>query len=133
MACDSSPHNACGQILFSLKMSRLNYLVKETPYSAYVTIRKKFIQSHEAIQHPFTNMSDEKDNISKQEMNDLEERNYDLETKIAILTIALDEAEDKNKELQRENIKIKDSIEDVYKEKEIKLKKLKFESRKPKV
>jgi hypothetical protein len=99
MSGDSSPHNACGQILFSLRMSKLNYVVKETPYSAYVTIRKKFIQSHEAIQPPFTNISDEKDNISKKEMNSLKERNKDLETKNAILTIALDEAEDKNKEL----------------------------------
>ena len=99
MACDSSPHNACGQILFSLKMSKLNYVVKETPYSAYVTIRKKFIQSHEAIQPPFMNIHDEKSNISEKEMDSLKERNKDLETKIALLTIGLDEAEDKNKAL----------------------------------
>ena len=35
---------ACGQILFCLKNSNLNYLVKETPYSAYITIRKKFVK-----------------------------------------------------------------------------------------
>ena len=36
---------ACGQILFSLKTSKLNYMVKETPFSAYVTIRKKFVKN----------------------------------------------------------------------------------------
>ena len=41
---ENSPYYACDQILFSLKMSRLNYLVNETPYSAYITIRKKFIK-----------------------------------------------------------------------------------------
>ena len=45
MASDFSPHNACGKIFFCLKKSNLNYVVKETPFSAYVTIRKKFIQS----------------------------------------------------------------------------------------
>ena len=35
---------ACGQILFSLKNSNLNYLVRETPYSAYITIRKKLVK-----------------------------------------------------------------------------------------
>ena len=52
MAGDSSPHNNCGQIPFSLKMSKLNYVVKETPYSAYITIRKKFIQSSEGVLEP---------------------------------------------------------------------------------
>ena len=56
-------------------MSKLNYVVKETPYSAYVTIRKKFILSHEAIQPPFMNIHDEKSNISEKEMDSLKERN----------------------------------------------------------
>ena len=44
------PHIACGQILFSLKMSKLNYVLKETPFSSNVII-KKFIQSS-VIPHP---------------------------------------------------------------------------------
>ena len=56
-------------------MSKLNYVVKETPYSAYVTIRKKFILSHEAIQPPFMNIHDETSNISEKEMDSLKERN----------------------------------------------------------
>ena len=44
MTVKNSPDFACGQILFSLKMSKLNYLVNETPYSMYVTVRKKFLK-----------------------------------------------------------------------------------------
>ena len=44
MVGESSAQYACGKILFSLKNSNLNYVVKETPYSAYITIRKKFIK-----------------------------------------------------------------------------------------
>ena len=38
---NSSAEFACGQILFTLKHSKLNYIVKETPYSAYITINKE--------------------------------------------------------------------------------------------
>ena len=49
--------------------------------------------------------------VLKKEMNSLKERNKDLKTKIAILTIALDESEDKNKELQRETMKIEGCLQ----------------------
>ena len=51
MAGETCPHNMCGQILVCLKMSNLNYVVKETPYSAYVTIRKKFIPSDRELEN----------------------------------------------------------------------------------
>ena len=47
MARENSAEKACGTILFCLKMSKLNYMVKETPFSAYVKIRKKFVKSSE--------------------------------------------------------------------------------------
>ena len=37
--------NVFGQVMICLRMSKLDYLVNETPYSAYVTIRKKFVKS----------------------------------------------------------------------------------------
>ena len=36
------PIEACENILSKIRMSGLNFVVQETPYSAYVTIRKKF-------------------------------------------------------------------------------------------
>ena len=41
MTVKNSPGFACGQVLYSLKMSRLNYLLQETPFSINITIRTK--------------------------------------------------------------------------------------------
>ena len=87
MVSDSSPHNVCGQILFSLKMSKLNYVVKETRFSAYVcTIF-------------------------------LKEKNRDLETKLGLITFELEETQVKNEALEKEDEKLEDSIEEVLTEK----------------
>ena len=49
---------ACGQLLFNLRNSNLNYLVKETPYSAYITIRKKLVkEAFEAVQMSVADIS----------------------------------------------------------------------------
>ena len=42
MTVKNSPEFACGQVLYSVKMSRLNYFLQETPFSVYITLRKKF-------------------------------------------------------------------------------------------
>ena len=48
MSSEKSPDFASGQVLFCLKMLRLNFIVNETPFSLYITIRKKFIRdAHE--------------------------------------------------------------------------------------
>ena len=39
-----SANYVCNQVLKIVKESNLNYLVNETPYSAYVTIRKRFVK-----------------------------------------------------------------------------------------
>ena len=45
MSSEYSAEKACGQVFICLKMSKLNYVVRETPFSAYVTIRKKFMKN----------------------------------------------------------------------------------------
>ena len=47
MASEFTAEKACGQLLICLKMSKLNYIVNETPFSAYITIRKKFLRNVE--------------------------------------------------------------------------------------
>ena len=42
-----SAQNAFGQVLICLRLSKLNYTVKETPYSGYLTIRKTFVKEME--------------------------------------------------------------------------------------
>ena len=44
MANNVKAHKVCEDLLSILKSSKLNYLVKETPYSAFVTIRKRFLK-----------------------------------------------------------------------------------------
>ena len=39
---DPRANETCNTILSSLRKSGLNFIAQETPYSAYVTIRKKF-------------------------------------------------------------------------------------------
>ena len=46
----NSPEFASGQIIYCLKMSRLNYIVKETPYSVYITVQKTFIKDEPEVQ-----------------------------------------------------------------------------------
>ena len=133
MAGDSSPHNACGQILFSLKMTKLNYVVKGTPFSAYITIRKKFIQSSFV---PQPDVAIEKVTATENELVSLKEKNRDLETKLALITFELEETQVKNEVLEKENGKLEDDIEEVLNEKrnvikdkdELSIENLKFKS-----
>ena len=47
MTGNSKANYVCNQVLRVIKESDLNYLVNETPYSAFITIRKKFIKNRE--------------------------------------------------------------------------------------
>ena len=42
----SRPHHLCAQVLDTLRESGLTFNLSETPYSAYITIRKKFIKEY---------------------------------------------------------------------------------------
>ena len=46
----TKPEIACENVLLSLKVSRLTFSVQETPYSCYITIRKKFVKSFQQQQ-----------------------------------------------------------------------------------
>ena len=41
-----NPHNTCAQILNTLRSSGLTYTLNETPYSVYLTVRKKFTKEY---------------------------------------------------------------------------------------
>ena len=41
------PEIACDNVMLTLKVSRLTFSVKETPYSCHVTIHKKFLPNSE--------------------------------------------------------------------------------------
>ena len=45
-----NPHNTCANILDSLRSSGLTYTLNETPYSVYLTVRKKFTKEYATTQ-----------------------------------------------------------------------------------
>ena len=117
---NSSAEFACGQILFTLKHSKLNYIVKETPYSAYITIRKKLLK-------PFVREASEdetsesivvsvNDKNIQNENSKLKDRNLDLERMHALLLIEFEELEIKHKELKNINGLLDDKAEELVKE-----------------
>jgi hypothetical protein len=52
MASKVSAENVFGQVLICLRMSQLDFLVKETPYAAYITVRKKLTKYVEVNNNP---------------------------------------------------------------------------------
>ena len=93
MVGENSPEFASGKILYGLKMSKLNYVVKETPYSAYITIRKTFIKDDTAVGNTnsddFHTLNSDKDI----ELNNLKGRTKDLETLLELAKVNFEEIE----------------------------------------
>ena len=46
-----NPHVTCVKVLDTLKYSGLTYTLNETPYSVYVTVRKKYTKEYTPSQH----------------------------------------------------------------------------------
>ena len=118
MVFESSSQIMCGQILFGLQMSKLNYVVRETPYSAYITIRKKFIKPSDDKHEPLyvKNNVDVKVTNDEKEKLDLKEKNANLERTVALLTLDLEKAECEYELLDKKNIELENNIENMYKE-----------------
>ena len=97
-----------GQVMICLRMSKLDYLVNETPYSAYVTIRKKFLKSvdHEVIEerNDTKNKTHDDQKPLENDENSLKQRIKDLECKCEKLTFEYEEFEVKYQELEKEKI-----------------------------
>ena len=46
-----NPHVSCAKVLDTLKYSGLTYTLNETPYSVYLTVRKKYTKEYSPTQH----------------------------------------------------------------------------------
>ena len=112
MTGEKSPDFACGQILYSLRMSKLNYLVKETPYSTYVTIRKKFVRIANDI--PSTVSDDNTTTDKEGEFLAVKERNKDLEKRLALAKVEFEELDIEKVSLMKRISEIEDHIEDQF-------------------
>ena len=46
-----SPHATCAKVLDTIKYSGLTYTLNETPYSVYLTVRKKYTKEYSPSEH----------------------------------------------------------------------------------
>ena len=112
MTSENSVEKACGQILFSLKMSKLNYMVKETPYSAYITIRKKFVKSFQPDSDTSPKLDQNQSMVKlKRDFEILQKKNTGLLTDIAHFKYESEEFEVKVNALEKINAELEFKLE----------------------
>ena len=59
-----SPHATCAKVLDTIKYSGLTYTLNETPYSVYLTVRKKYTKEYSHSEHTLKHdTADCKDNL----------------------------------------------------------------------
>ena len=113
-----SAENAFGQILICLRMSKLNFILKETPYSGYVTIRKKFVKEVENGENGVIdseNVDIDSETIeSVNIVNDMKKKFEDVSRQYGMLEFAKEELEVKFETLEKEKVATDDHIEEVY-------------------
>ena len=117
MVSEFSADYACGQIIFNLKSSKLNYLVKETPYSLYITVRKTFVNNvKEATLNSVIISKDVSENeiLLRKENGELKDKLNDLKTSNALIQVENEELEDKTESLVRDIICLEDNLEEAY-------------------
>ena len=83
MALDSylTPKESCERILHQVKSSNLHFILQESPYSVYLTVRKRFVGNAPKLIEPKVSMA-------------TETRNIHLEERIIELNEALKETEE---------------------------------------
>ena len=80
---DVSAHDVCNHLLYQLKLSNLHFLISETPHSAQIVLRKRFLkeatgpafpmpssfspkQNYQELEHQNRLLNNENDRLSKQ-------------------------------------------------------------------
>ena len=102
MALSESKY-ACEHVLQCLKVSRLTFSFQETPYSAYITIRKSFIpvkisnpqfpaSPGIAYAHFGKHKSSEEKKLLETRVNDLEVKNENYARDLHIISLKLEKA-----------------------------------------
>ena len=126
MAGRIQAENKFGQLMICLRMSKLDYLVKETPYSAYITIRKKFLKNvvddnneavaEEGVKDDASNVvfGRRDENRAIEENNFLKQKLIDLEKNYAMLNIEHDEIETKVKVLEKDKVSLEEELEESF-------------------
>ena len=103
MSSDLLAHTVCEQLLSILKSSKLNYLVKETPSSVFVTIRKRFLKDTDISNVTLVSRDDSDDTNMRRENLILKEKCKSLEVDLEFLRIDKDKLEMECEKLKAEN------------------------------
>ena len=119
--------NVFGQVLICLRMSNLDFVIKETPYSAYITIRKKFVKAIKEDMHEENSVVDKGTHdelkIVKDELKNvlrdnqfLKSRINDLEKDCATLRVDNEELEIRVDISEKDKLALEDDIEVAFSE-----------------
>ena len=110
MSSENRAHKVCEQMLCILKSSKLNYLVKETPYSAFITIRKRFLKDISCVTLASEDDSPSEADLRRENMI-LKEKCKELEVEVGYLNIDKENMELANEALQKENKTLRIEVE----------------------
>ena len=114
----SKAETVFGQVLICLRMSKLDYMIKETPYSAYLTVRKKFAKGvkEEVIEVNSVekDCNEDKKNHLEKENIFLKEKVMDLEKLCSILKTENIDFDIKVKTLEKDKESLEEELEEAY-------------------
>ena len=110
MSSENRAHKVCEQMLCILKSSKLNYLVKETPYSAFITIRKRFLKDISCVTLASEDDSPSEADLRRENMI-LKEKCKELEVEVGYLNIDKENMELANDALEKENKALRIEVE----------------------
>ena len=71
-----SPHDVCHQLLHHLRLSNLHFALHETPHSAQIMLRKRFLKD---VKHPTADFTFATNPHLKTESDDLKNKNIQLQ------------------------------------------------------
>ena len=86
-----SPEDQCSKVLSEIRSSNLHYLVQESPFSLYITVRKKFSKTSPKNTQTLTSLSISSENLEPK-VNTLETQNRKLKSELEKKDIEVAEA-----------------------------------------
>ena len=109
----NSLEESCEQILKSLRSSYLNFIIQESPYSLYITVRKKFLKDSPSIlpHKSIEKSKDEKILYLEALVKSISEENVDLQVELKNEKIQTVNLEKNVEDLENEVETIKSEIE----------------------
>ena len=76
-----SAQDVCEKLVNQVKSSNLNFVVRETPYSVFITLRKSFIKTTENDSDDLELVQDGNENNLQNNYDELKRKYEDLENK----------------------------------------------------